>query len=796
MKKGASVVVKKGKDAGKKGTVFWYGKNKFGEGMRVGLKTEDGETVWAGETDVEAAGDAKAAEASSGQGESGRQGSGSSGDSRKGGQDERAAQDTGNDEKGGLPDPFLFYGDYPDDWIEGASDGHAFSVQFVDPPGPQQLEAIANLYESLLSKGMASPGAEPWQWSQRFAHFCVGERGMVGPGILWPVKHFLRQAHEIAPIRDVVYLNAREHAQATDASRPPDPGPAGWQYPGVFRRALDPSLPPLLPIPEFEQARIRSGRSARARDTLEQIEAEIKKQAGKKGIRLEHHDGKGPQSRSWSRQELELFHNPLITRAERFSDSGYVPGDHVIEGLGQVPLAWVVARPGWDVATLAYILDGRRREVDLPDGIRSPCCVDAHPDGQRLLLGGQDLILEVTLASGETRPRRYPALGERLLSLRYLYDGCWSALTRDRLYVMRSGEGDDALIDMIDVKRDRLQTVLGGKVIVAHGSLGQPEFYGFAHDQLKKLGFTRAKVDTVVEHESRLLAGLDSVPGVWYRVAGLREAVDKLERTRPRKQKARPAIIQMKTHETLPEDLRSSALSSSLVEQSNAWMERFKARFGSAIESFGSGLQTWQTSEAPDGKLAVAFDSTRIGLSRHEGHFEALSRLKKHQEIRQLMFDPTGRYLFLSTRQNRIYRIEVDPPNGRYSLEDVVDEPSLALMFCVIDPNRLLGFYYDGVCLILRENGAWSVQAKKRITPADKCSFCSQLETMFTFHKIKGGVTAYAAKGNQLESVWSTTNNFVRATFVGSRVFMHPNWVNQLPAVELVDFAETFGIAT
>jgi hypothetical protein len=49
--KGDSVRWVKGRQTGT-GTVFWIGKNKFGDGMRVGLKdAETGETVWANARD-------------------------------------------------------------------------------------------------------------------------------------------------------------------------------------------------------------------------------------------------------------------------------------------------------------------------------------------------------------------------------------------------------------------------------------------------------------------------------------------------------------------------------------------------------------------------------------------------------------------------------------------------------------------------------------------------------------------------------------------------------------------------
>nr|MBA3500747.1 hypothetical protein [Deltaproteobacteria bacterium] len=47
LEKGTKVQWSKGRHSGT-GTVFWLGQNKFGEGMRAGVKDDEtGETVWA-----------------------------------------------------------------------------------------------------------------------------------------------------------------------------------------------------------------------------------------------------------------------------------------------------------------------------------------------------------------------------------------------------------------------------------------------------------------------------------------------------------------------------------------------------------------------------------------------------------------------------------------------------------------------------------------------------------------------------------------------------------------------------
>lgn len=155
--------------------------------------------------------------------------------------------------------PFRFYGRYPSDWLEGANDGHAFSLQLVAAPDDATLERIAQTFERELDGGAAQLSAEPWSWSGRFAHFRVGERGRVGTAILKPVSAALRATHRFAPIRDVVYVNAREGSGRWDewslAQGPPDAGPAGFAYLGMFRRPTLDTLPAYSPSDVFEAAR-------------------------------------------------------------------------------------------------------------------------------------------------------------------------------------------------------------------------------------------------------------------------------------------------------------------------------------------------------------------------------------------------------------------------------------------------------------------------------------------------------------------------------------------------------------
>lgn len=53
MGKGDRVRVTKGRDSGTEGVIFWWGDSKYGDGMRAGLETDDGQTVWADAGDLE-----------------------------------------------------------------------------------------------------------------------------------------------------------------------------------------------------------------------------------------------------------------------------------------------------------------------------------------------------------------------------------------------------------------------------------------------------------------------------------------------------------------------------------------------------------------------------------------------------------------------------------------------------------------------------------------------------------------------------------------------------------------------
>ncbi len=50
--KGSPVKVTGGEHEGKSGEIFWWGKSKYGAGMRAGVKTSEDETLWVDENDL------------------------------------------------------------------------------------------------------------------------------------------------------------------------------------------------------------------------------------------------------------------------------------------------------------------------------------------------------------------------------------------------------------------------------------------------------------------------------------------------------------------------------------------------------------------------------------------------------------------------------------------------------------------------------------------------------------------------------------------------------------------------
>lgn len=689
-------------------------------------------------------------------------------------------------------DGFCFYGDKPSDWIEGASDGHGFSVQFTEIPSNDALAAIAALYESSLSTGVARPSRQPWLWSDRFAHFEVGERGRVGSSILGPVKAFLRHAHRIAPIVDVVYLNARENAEASDPSRSPEPGPAGWQYLGVYARAVDPSLPPLAPIDAFERVRLRARKDAATRERRSELEGAVEKEriknAGKGGLRLiplsEHDDG--PPARHWAPSVLSRFVHPRVTAAERYTEEGLAIGDHLVDEVWPFPLAWVVTRPAWQFDGLAYLTGTERRVVELPDSLPEPCCVDVHTTGRRVLVGAEDRVCEVDLETGAITAHPTPVPGEPIRSLGYLAGNCIAILTIDRLYALATtGEGDPVL-DWLDLTEDHIRVFLGGSVVVTSTHGGKPSFFGFVRGRLSRIGRTNVRVDAFVQHEGEIYAGVRTVDDLWFRIEGLQEAVAALDRKRSRRHKPKGFLISRRLLTSLPEDLRGSAMDGAPSDHERSWKRRVADRF----PEWDGGVVPAPAAIGDDGRVVAAvLRDGRVALSRSPGMREEVSGLEDGVAVRQIAFTPSCRFLFISYGQSLV-RVDITESSPPESIRLARGEGHLVTP---LDRDKVLAFFVTGVCLIHRTAGSWQVEQVRKFPTSQTASPSAALRAIFVFDTIRHRVRGFALRGGVLAQVWTTRSKFVRATFVGDRVFLHESYVDPFPAVELLGFAEKIG---
>lgn len=53
--KGSKIAVVAGEHIGQSGEIFWWGPSKFGPGMRAGVNTDDDQTIWVSDAEIEAA---------------------------------------------------------------------------------------------------------------------------------------------------------------------------------------------------------------------------------------------------------------------------------------------------------------------------------------------------------------------------------------------------------------------------------------------------------------------------------------------------------------------------------------------------------------------------------------------------------------------------------------------------------------------------------------------------------------------------------------------------------------------
>ena len=152
---------------------------------------------------------------------------------------------------------YVFYGESPSDWFEGANLGHIYEIVFETEPDAKTKAKIAKLFTKATSKGLVEAAPHPWMWSGRWALFFVGERKKGGEPFFEAVKALMDQIHATAPLAEVIFRGTR--ADNTRYPRPPTPGPK-WpklQFPKQFGSSIDESLPMGAPDEAFEKARTK-----------------------------------------------------------------------------------------------------------------------------------------------------------------------------------------------------------------------------------------------------------------------------------------------------------------------------------------------------------------------------------------------------------------------------------------------------------------------------------------------------------------------------------------------------------
>lgn len=155
-------------------------------------------------------------------------------------------------------DDYIFYGESPNDWFEGANLGHVYELCFKNEPDAAAKAKIAKLFTKETSKGLVEGAPHPWMWSGRWALFFVGERKKGGDPFFEAVKKLMDKIHKIAPLAEVIFRGTR--ADTTQYPRKPTPGPK-WprlQFGRQFGSSIDASLPEGTPDEAFEKARTKS----------------------------------------------------------------------------------------------------------------------------------------------------------------------------------------------------------------------------------------------------------------------------------------------------------------------------------------------------------------------------------------------------------------------------------------------------------------------------------------------------------------------------------------------------------
>ena len=432
IEKGDRVEIVGGKQGvGEEGDVFWVGPSKYGKGLRVGVKTDAGETVWAAEKQVRVLGGGDAGEPGEPVEEEGQ-----------------AAP--------------IFYGFDASDWHDEA----AYTICFREEPKDEAT------FEKIIAAMHAAPLPLGWQaryvWSGRLLGF---ESHFRGRGA---VRKWVRAVHRAVPVQDVAYEGARE----SDAPKTkPAPAPESKILGSVWR-PKDASLPEWATNPTFESVQLRLSRAAQRKTAQPKLKKLLAKQKKKASVVFElvddcaHVSPGDPQFACFNvpAERTVHFEGNVYGAAEQLA-----AGDHPLLDGRREALAWVVRETrqrGSLRETFAYVLDGERREAKLPSGLDCTS-VGVHPSEPRALVVASGLVFEVDLPSGEAALKLWSGAGTR--NAAYLADGHWAA----QLTVF---DQDDQPVDCVLAAAHFVRSVGGGRgLLVGPRPLG---IYSFAKGRL------------------------------------------------------------------------------------------------------------------------------------------------------------------------------------------------------------------------------------------------------------------------------------------------------------------------
>lgn len=446
--------------------------------------------------------------------------------------------------------PFRFYGRWPTEWAEGANDGHAFSVTFSRAPTEQELVELAKRFEQRLSAGIARSSAQPWLWSDRLARFLVGERWPSSGQHLAVVAHAMRDLHEIVPLVDVAYHNARNGGGRWDRwsldQGKPEPAPEGFYVACLvdYARPTDPAMPAPEPNRAFEAAREQTRRASANRKASIKLG---KRKPGSVGAApTTYEDGVPGLRAGWTDAQREAFQiaRPGFEKVPGRSSSRRAPGDHPVwTGAGSRPLATVVVADGKRTGLAWLDASNRRCELDLsaehgPVDINHVTLLGDAATATTAYCATRHAIFRVDLDAATAERVYEPPGREQIMGLDGMEDGNLLVNTQDNLRVL--GPELEPLVERSNRGRHAMASDRRHIVSLARVD-GHPEVLAYACGKLKKVGMLKARLRPIGGSEAGFYFSVTPVGGVFQLEdpEGLIDAfVSKTEKAAARKSRA------------------------------------------------------------------------------------------------------------------------------------------------------------------------------------------------------------------------------------------------------------------